>query len=442
MAVTLAAVGIGVWLAIRDSINDTVDKELRSRLAGMRDFLRHESSHEDTPLDELIEHSSLTPVGTRFRIANGEGQWVYQPSSTAGWGASVPRGELPPRGRTETVMQKGKPIRVLTAALSSGVIQIGAPIDEFAEMLDAFTWTALLASPVLLLLASAGGYWMSRRALAPVEQIARTAAEIETKNLSERLPVRGTGDELDHLSVTLNAMLGRLEGSFRRITQFTADASHELRTPIAIVRTKAEVIRKKPRREEEYTEALDLILAESERITQLIENLMLLARSDAQAEETAWEHVDLAGLALSTHSEAAVLAQAACVRLADFHPCECAVSGDPNSLRRLMLILLDNAIKYSYPGSEVQIVLSRCRQGNREMAVFEVKDHGRGIAPEDLPHVFERFYRGSKDRSRKIDGIGLGLSIAQTITYRHGGEIQIESELGVGSTARVWLPVI
>ncbi|HKE21590.1 MAG TPA: ATP-binding protein [Bryobacteraceae bacterium] len=441
MAATLAAVGIGVWLAIRDSINDTVDKELRSRLAGMREFLQQETTGDDTPLDELIEHSALAPVGTRFRIADGEGRWLYQPPSTAAWGTAIPPGPLPPRGRTQTVIEKGKPIRILTATLSPGVVQIGAPIDEFAEMLEAFTWTALLASPVLLLLASAGGYWMSRRALAPVEQIARTAAEIETKNLSERLPVRGTGDELDHLSVTLNAMLGRLEDSFRRITQFTADASHELRTPIAIVRTKAEVVRRKPRREEEYTEALDLILAESERITQLIENLMLLARSDAHQEEAAWERVELAGLALSVYTEAEVLAQAAGIHLADFHPCEFAVSGDPNSLRRMILILLDNAIKYSHPGGEVQMVLGRCRLGDREMAVIEVKDQGKGIAAEDLPHVFERFYRGSKDRSRKIDGIGLGLSIARTITERHGGEIQIESELGIGSTARVWLPL-
>lgn len=161
---------------------------------------------------------------------------------------------LPKRGRFETQMQHGKPLRILSAAIPLGVVQIGVRVDEFAEMLSGFTWTALLASPLLLILASAGGYWMSRRALAPVERIAHTAADTEAQNLSKRLPIRGA-DELDQLSATLNAMFARLEDSFRRITQFTADASHELRTPVAIIRTTTEVIRKKPRSEEVYAEA-------------------------------------------------------------------------------------------------------------------------------------------------------------------------------------------
>jgi signal transduction histidine kinase len=190
-------------------------------------------------------------------------------------------------------------------------VQIGIPVDEFAEMLSGFTWTALLASPLLLILASAGGYWMSRRALAPVERIARTAADIEAKNLSKRLLLRGTGDELDQLSATLNAMFARLEDSFCRITQFTADASHELRTPVAIIRTTAEVIRRKPRSEKEYAEALDRILAESERTTELVEDLMLLARADANVEDLAMEPVGLAELAQAAYAEARVLAEAA-----------------------------------------------------------------------------------------------------------------------------------
>ena len=159
--------------------------------------------------------------------------------------------------------------------------QIGVPVEEYYEMLNGVTWTALLASPLVLLLASAGGYWMSRRALEPVDQITRTAAEIGAYNLSQRLPLRKTGDELDRLSATLNPMFARLEAAFRQITQFTADASHELRTPVAIIRTTAELARSKPRSPEEYRKALDGILTESERTSRLIEDLMLLARADA-----------------------------------------------------------------------------------------------------------------------------------------------------------------
>ena len=282
---------------------------------------------------------------------------------------------------------------------------------------------------------------MSRCALAPVERIARTAADIEAQNLSKRLPIRGTGDELDQLSATLNAMFARLEDSFRRITQFTADASHELRTPVAIIRTTAEVIRRKPRSEKEYAEALDRILAESERTTELVEDLMLLARADANVEELALEPVELAELAQAA-CEARVLAEAAGIPLTNGGLSQCTVSGDDRALRRLLLILLDNAIKYSKPGGEVQLYLRLCQRGDRRTAVLEVRDQGIGIASEDLPHIFERFYRASKDRSRKVDGVGLGLSIAESIARRHGGEVQVESSPGVGTTARVLLPAM
>jgi hypothetical protein len=170
-------VGISVWLAIRNSINETVDKDLRTRLRATRVFLQRRVSNTEGSMGELVgDYAALAPAGTRFRIANAGGRWLYQSPGTEAWSAApADPSRLPKRGRVETVVQNGTPIRVLSAAVPPGVIQIGIPLDEFAEMLEAFTWTALLASPLLLILASSGGYWMSRRALAPVERIARTA---------------------------------------------------------------------------------------------------------------------------------------------------------------------------------------------------------------------------------------------------------------------------
>jgi heavy metal sensor kinase len=391
-------------------------------------------------VEELVENAALAPT-TRFRISDRAGHWLYQSPGTESWSAPPDPSHLPPRGRIQTLGTARRPVRVLSAGVPSGVAQIGIPIDEFQEMLTTFTWTALLASPILMILASAVGYWMSRRALAPVEEIARTASDIEAQNLSERLPLRGTGDELDTLSATLNAMLARLEDSFRRVTQFTADASHELRTPVAIIRTTAEVIRRRPRSEREYTEALDRILAESERTSKLIEDLMLLARADANTEEMVFEPIALGDLVQMVCTDAGVLAEATGVSMRTNGLSRCIVSGEHSSLRRLLLILLDNAIKYSKPGGEIHVSIKLCQRQKRQMAMVEIRDNGIGIASEDLAHIFERFYRASKDRSRKVDGVGLGLAIAQSIAHRHDGEIQVESSLGAGSTARFFVPV-
>ncbi len=200
LAVTFAVAGVGVWLALEDSINDTADSELRGRMRETRDYLDKEAREGNRPMEELAEDAAFAPAGTMFRIAGGDGAWLYRSPRTEGWGAAPAAAELPKRGLSQTVYERGRPVRVLSAAVPLGVIQIGMPLDEFSEMLTGFAWTALLASPVLLLLASAGGYWMSRRALAPVEVITHSAGDIEAKDLSQRLPVRGTGDELDQLS--------------------------------------------------------------------------------------------------------------------------------------------------------------------------------------------------------------------------------------------------
>jgi heavy metal sensor kinase len=439
LAFTFAAVGIGVWLAMRSSVYETVDKELRSRLVVMREFLQREAAHREDFVDELAENAAIAPAGTRFRIAAENGGWLYQSPGTEKWGSAPDPRTLPVRGRFETVTQNRRPIRVLSAVVPAGVIQIGIPVDEFLEMLDGFTWTALIASPLLLIGASIGGYWMSRRALAPVEQIAQTAADIEARNLAKRLPLSGSGDELDHLSATLNGMFARLERAFRRITQFTADASHELRTPAAIIRTTAEVTRRKPRTAAEYEAALDRILVESVRTTALIEDLMLLARADSRVEDIAPEPVAMMELVREACGGAGALARAAGIQLSTNELQECTVHGDPAALRRTLLILLDNAIKYSKPGGSVEVRLDS-PSDRRSTVVLQVRDNGIGIGPEDLPHIFERFYRASRDRSRKVEGVGLGLSIAQSIAHQHGGELEIESTTGVGTTARLSLP--
>jgi heavy metal sensor kinase len=447
LLITFAATGGAVWWAIRDSIHSTVDKDLRSRLNSLRTYLKEQASGTDAePLsEELAEDASLS--GTRFRIMADNGQWVYQSPDTKNWDLPITGSSaLPIKGKIKTIISDGKPVRVLAAPVELkpkqfGVAQIGVLVDEYYEMLDEVTWTALLASPLVLLLASAGGFWMSRRALEPVDQITRTAGEIGAYNLSERLPMRKAGDELDRLSATLNSMFARLEAAFRQITQFTADASHELRTPVAIIRTTAELARNKPRTPEEYRKALDGILTESERTSRLIEDLLLLARADAGADTIAQEPTSLAECLRDAAAEVRILAEHKGVSLEAADPTECTVTGDRQAIRRLLLILLDNAIKYTPPGGKVAVNLKIENSVPKPSAVVEVRDTGMGISADDLQHVFERFYRAAKDRSRNTGGAGLGLSIARWIAEKHGGEVWAESNPEMGSVFRVRLPL-
>lgn len=442
LALTFAVAGGGVWWRIRDSIHDTVDKDLRARWKFAREYLARQAANQpfESLANELSEQAEMAPAGVRYRISDGAGHWIYASPGTESW-TPVPADpqRLPATGRAATMGTVRRPYRVLSAGLPNGLVQIGMPIHEYYEMLDHFTWTTLLASPVLLLLASLGGYWMSRRALAPVDQITTAAAEIEAQNLSRRLRLAGTGDELDRLSETLNTMLGRLEASFRHMAQFTADASHELRTPVAIIRMTAEVTRGKPRTPEQYCEALDRILAESERTTGLIEDLMALARADAGSDGIVLEPTDLAEVLRERCGEVQVLANAAGVHLSVSLPSGCKVLGEANMLGRLFLILLDNAIRYTPAPGVVSVSLELDHMNGA--AVGTVLDSGIGISPEDLPHIFERFYRAAKDRSRETGGTGLGLSIAQSITQLHGGEITVKSMPGAGSTFQVRLPL-
>jgi heavy metal sensor kinase len=440
---TFAIAGGGAWLAMRDSIHESVDEDLHARLRLLEDELNKALNTGGVQhIGDRLENLQTTGAGARFRLSDGT-RWVYQSRGAEKWGTEpVAPSAVPRRGRAETLVVGGRPVRVLTAPTSFAdtlwAVEIGVPIGEFYEALDHVAWTVVLVSPLILLVASAGGYWMSRRALEPVDRITRTARAISAENLAERLPLRGADDELDRLSDTLNDMFARLDAAFRRVTQFTADASHELRTPVAIIRTTAELTRRRPRTNAEYIEALDRILAESERTSRLIDDLLLLARTDAEGEEFAFEPMDLAESLREACEQGRVLAEVAGLSFALDVKSACPALGDPQALRRLFLILLDNAAKYTASDGTVRVTM----EVRTTDAVIEVQDSGVGISAEDLPHVFERFYRVGKDRSRARGGVGLGLSIAQRIVVAHGGDLSVQSRPASGSTFRIRLPIV
>ena len=312
-------------------------------------------------------------------------------------------------------------------------------MNEAFEALSWFPVILVLVAPLLLIAASAGGYWISKRALAPVDEISQAAQRISIENLTERLQVPDTGDQLQRLSETLNDMLSRLESSVRRITQFTADASHELRAPISLIRTTAEIaVMKRDRPGQEYLEALDDILEESERTSQVVDSLMLLARTDSGKEALDIAPIDARAVVRGAAEQGERLAanQGVTFHL-DSTEDALPIQADAEALRRALLILMDNAAKYTPRGGSVHVRVER----QNGFAVASVTDTGIGIDPEDLDHVFDRFWRADKARSRQQGGAGLGLSIAKWIIDVHGGGISVQSEPGKGSQFTVRLPL-
>ena len=440
LAVVLSLFGLAAYFGMRNSIYRTVDEELRAHMEGVRRLIERTVRYEPGDLRrELREHSELAG-NTLLQVADREGNWLYRSASTDRYEIPRPREAS---GVPSTLVLNNVPLRVLSTEIQVGnqfyFTQAAAPLDDFYSALHRFATLLLVSIPILLLSAAAGGYWMSRRALAPVDQITQTARSISVQNLSSRLSVPRTGDELQRLSETLNSMFERLEAAFKKIIQFTADASHELRTPVAVMRTRTELSLRKPRSAEEYRETVAQVHSELEKTSDLVERLMLLARADYGVEALQLSTADLGEIVREVCSQGRMLSEAKEIDFREQIPSRPVwVKGDAHALRRLFLILIDNAIKYTPKGGRVDVVVGQ----ENGFAIGEVRDTGIGIAPEDLPNVFERFYRADKARSRESGGVGLGLSIGRWIAEAHAGTIEVQSSLGGGSIFKLRLPLI
>lgn len=443
LAVLLASLslfGIAAFVAMRKGIEKSVDENLEGRAASVEEVIERVVQAEPARLpDELREHQELREQADFLQVCDQNGRWIYRSRLMAHYDLPVPA----KASSAYNILSVDLPLRALVNELSAGGqtyrIQVAAPMDDFYDAIERFKWMVLLLSPMVVVLASAGGYWLSRKALAPVDQITRAAEDINSNNLAKRLDVRQSGDELQRLSETLNSMLGRLESSFNRITQFTADASHELRTPLALMRTTTEVSLRTSQTVADYRAAQEEILAELEKTSSLVEKLMLLARADAGVESLQHAPVDLAECLRDACKDGQVLAEVKQLRFEkDIDAQKFFIAGDMQALHRLFLILIDNAVKYTPPGGSVSVALTQ----NNGSAIAEFRDTGIGVSDEDLPHIFDRFYRADKARSREVGGVGLGLSIARWVAEAHRGTIEVQSTPGAGSVFRIRLPLL
>ena len=334
------------------------------------------------------------------------------------------------------------PVRVLTwpvvtAGRVVGVVRVGMSQMNLDRTLSNFLLIMAALFPLALALAGGGGWFLAHRALLPVDRMTQAARTIGAGHLSARIELSGANDEIDRLAETLNEMLARLEAAFTEMRQFTADASHELQTPLTILRGEIEIALRSIRRPEEYREVMMSALEEIERISLLVEGLLLLARSDAGVLRMDNKPLDLISLLEDALGQLSSLARAKSISLifGEIEPID--VPGDSVHLRRLLFNLLDNAIKYTLPGGTVRVSVGR----DNEWAILTVSDTGIGISVEERQKVFQRFYRSPEARAGAQGGSGLGLAIVKSIAEAHGGKVELESETGRGSAFRVWLPL-
>ena len=434
----LSLFGWGIWLTASHRLMASVDAALVEQAKGVMTVIRTEfdPAHPEQLLEELTEYAEATPDGNLIEVRDPQGRQILSSKMVAlAQGAVSPSifgnqktGPEHYRTYASSILVKGEPFRILVAT----------PLRETKSILRQLQILLLSAAPAVLLIAALGGYWISRRALAPVDEITQAARSIGIQNLSQRLTVPATGDELQRLSETWNDMLARLESAVKRLSQFTADASHELRTPIALIRTTAELTLRRERSSATYREALREIVAESERTTRLVEDLLLLARADAGLPALPLESLELTPLVRDICEQGQVLAEARQLQISTDLPDEPVfVKANDPALRRLLLLLVDNAVKYTPAGGHITVSVGRDHAG----ATLVVRDTGIGIPDSALPHVFERFYRADDSRNRDAGGAGLGLSIAKWIAERHHASLEAESVLGQGSTFRVRFPL-
>lgn len=445
LTLILGTFGFLVYQTTRHRMLQHHDEPLREMATAVVHILNEQDDcHDLTPeqvrtLDQLGRLVLVHEVEGEHKVFYQSPEMAANPLAPAvgalGWQAVA-------TPRFVTIEQKGMPWRVLTLPYHSksgrpGIVRLMENLGDIEETLKNLRLALLVMAPAGLLLSGFGGYWISGRALAPVDHITRMAQEIEATSLDRRLPHPGVDDEIGRLVETLNGMISRLEQSFGAMKQFTADASHELRSPLTTLRSTIDVLLDQPRSVEQHQAGLESLGEEVDRLRKIVEDLLLLARADAGRQEMTHEPVALDSLIGALVESMETRAEERGITLMAEKIAPATVLGDEPWLIQLVGNLLDNALKFTPPGGIVEVRLGH--EGS--MVRLEVLDSGPGIPDGDLQRIFERFYQSDPSRTRgRKAGAGLGLSIATWIAEAHGGRIQAFNQPDSGAEFVVELP--
>jgi two-component system, OmpR family, heavy metal sensor histidine kinase CusS len=440
LAAVLAVFSVSIYLLMSQLLQVRTDKNLEDHMVFMEEKISR-AENETVLREQLTWQFSIHPSYEMQVTENGDNTWLRSDRiADFGLPKSVEAGDL-----SEGVFEDIEiPIlgreRMLSKAIkrpyASLLVQVAVSTEQNVLHLGQLRKILLFTGPALLLCALGCGYLMARKALAPVDRVAAETEKITATRLDLRLDAWPPDDELGRLTRTLNGMIARLERSFGEIQRFTADAAHELRTPLAALRNEAEVTLRMDREPQFYRQTLENMLEEIGHLTQMTENLLFLCREDAD-DKPLFADLRLDDLTRGVTDHMRIVAEADQLDLDLVEPLPpCRVYGDAERLRRLLFNLIDNAVKYTPAGGRIRVGLDY----RQSKARLYVEDTGIGIANEHFPNIFDRFYRVDSARPRHSTATGLGLAICYSIAVAHHGDLEIESELGRGTRFTLVVP--
>ena len=430
------------YTLITSVFRDRTDQEL---LAQAREFSATFSTRGMEAVRNLamLEAQAAGVKKVFFRLLSSRGE-VFSSSNMSYWQDIDIRQEaikelLRDRNsvfETVSIPNRKDKIRVAHVLIGTGVIlQIGQSMEADSRFIDAFKNIFLVTMVLLLGLAAGVGWFMARRAVSGVEAVTRTAQEISGGTLAKRVPVGTRGDEIDQLAATFNQMLGRIQTLVTEIKEMSDNIAHDLKSPITRIRGMAEVTLTTGKGIEEYENMAAGTVEECDRLLDMINTMLMITKTESGVHPLDYQQVDMPRLVRDACELMETVAEDKGLSLACETPETLPLVGDPRMIQRILANLLDNAIKYTPSGGSVRVSLSAIDGGE---ALVTVQDTGMAIPPDDLPHIFERFYRC--DQSRSEPGTGLGLSLARALARAHQGDITVTSTLGQGSTFTLILP--
>jgi heavy metal sensor kinase len=437
----------GIFIYFKNSLQDSIDAKIRSIGEVLSSSMTeaHGASVFGNFERYLENVLGRKPKGKFIQIMDTSGRIGAKMSDIEGEALPTSFNALERAMRGEIVyetIERTKPrLRMVTIPIMdnkkvTSVVQVGTSLEDFDETIRKLLLIIIISIPTSIIVTIVVGYFMAKKALKPVDQIRRAAVKISSSNLDEKIDIGGRRDELGRLAETFNAMIGRLKDAFQRINQFSIDVSHELKTPLTILKGETEVALRKEREKDDYQKLLLSNLEEIDRMSCIIDDLLLLSKADTKEIKLNIEEVALRDLIMDVCMNMKVVADKKDVELQISELEDVRLKGDELKLRRMLLNIVENGIKYSHIGGKVSV----SSYVNDGYAKIDVKDDGIGISEEDIKYVFDRFYRADRSRKRE-SGSGLGLSISRWIAEAHKGSLEVKSQPAQGSMFTIKLPI-